>query len=78
LQHTAVRITCSDAWSHDHVIFAISHGRPPIRSAFDSDECHVTAFRLISDAAHTTITSDGEVAAADKHSLAADVTQLCE
>jgi len=25
------------------------------RSAFDNDECHVTAFRPISEAAHTTI-----------------------
>jgi len=34
-------------------IFAISHGRPPTRSAFDNGECHVTAFRPISEAAHS-------------------------
>ena len=34
-------------------IFAISHGRPPTCSAFDNGECHVTAFRPISEAAHS-------------------------
>jgi len=34
-------------------IFAISHGRPPTHAAFDNDECHVTASRPISEAAHS-------------------------
>jgi len=34
-------------------VTAISNGRPPTRSAFDNDECHVTAFRPISEAAHS-------------------------
>jgi len=34
----------------DRVIFAISHGRPLTHSAFANDECHVTAFRPISEA----------------------------
>jgi len=39
--------------SHDCVIFAISHGRPLTHSAFHNDECHVMAFRPISEAAHS-------------------------
>jgi len=31
----------------------LSHRRPPTRSAFDNDECHMTAFRPISEAAHS-------------------------
>jgi len=36
-----------------HLIFAILHGRPPTRSAFDSGECHVTAYQPVSEAAQS-------------------------
>jgi len=48
---------------HGHVtmrylraIFVISHGRPPTRSSFDNDECHMTTKKLI--VGHTTIKHD--------------------
>jgi len=52
-------------------IFAISRRRPPTRSAFDNYECHVTAFRPISEAGHTTkLTSTNEICfVAIKHIL---------
>ena len=34
-------------------IFSISHRRPPTRSALDNGEYHVTAFRPISEVAHS-------------------------
>jgi len=39
--------------SRDRAIFAISHRRTPTRSSIDNDECHVTAFRPISEAAYS-------------------------
>ena len=39
--------------AHERPIFAISHGLPQTRSALDNGECHVTAFRPISEAAHS-------------------------
>jgi len=48
---------------HGHVTVhhcndAVMHGRPLTRSSFDNDKCHVTAFRPISEAAHTTTEYD--------------------
>ena len=50
----------SDAWSRHGATVEISQCdicsiayRPPTRSAFDNDECHVTAFRPIIEAAHS-------------------------
>ena len=39
--------------SHNRSMFAISNGRPPMRWSFDNDECHVTAFRPVSEAARS-------------------------
>jgi len=58
VRHCSVTWPCDIAVSHGHMVtwqcnIAMLHGRLPTCSLFDNDERHVTAFRPISEAAHS-------------------------